>query len=75
MNKIKTSIYILALISSVIGLHACGGGGSGSGDTTQGTASKVYSVTVTDIHLVRTAGRQRVPVGPLPVAGAEITVQ
>ena len=70
MNKMKTFIYILALVSTVIGLHACGGGGSGSDDTTQ-----VYSLTVTDIHLVRTAGRQRVAVGPLPAAGAEITVQ
>ncbi len=75
MNKIKTFIFILALISTLIGLHACGGGGSGSDDTTPVTTSKVYSLTLTDIHLVRSAGRQRVPVGPLPAVGAEITVQ
>jgi len=75
MNKIKTFIYILALISTVVGLHACGGGGSGSDDTTPVTTSKVYSMSLTDIHLVRTVGRQRVPVGPLPATGAEITVQ
>ena len=39
------------------------------------TASTVYSISVTDINLVRTVGRQRVTVGPLPATGAEITVQ
>ena len=70
----KTTIYMLALISTVVGLYACGGGKSGSDNTTQVT-SKVYAMTVTDINLVRTVGRQRVPVGPLPATGAEITVQ
>jgi uncharacterized lipoprotein YehR (DUF1307 family) len=74
MKKIKTIFFTLVLMSMVLGLHACGGHKSGSDDTEQ-ESSKIYSLTVTDINIVRTAGQQKVPVGPLPVNGAQITVK
>ena len=75
MNKLKTTFTVLALILIVVGLHACGGGGSGSGDNQQSETPQVYSLTLTDIGIVRTAGRQPVPVGPLPAGGAQVTVE
>jgi hypothetical protein len=74
MRFMKSTIFVFALISIAFGLHACGGSGSSSGDSPQ-ESGKVYSLTVTDVNLVRTAGRQPVPVGPLPASGAEITIK
>lgn len=75
MCKTKSIGYLLALLLIGFVAQGCGsGGGSGSDDTVQ-TASRVYSVSVIDIDINRTAGGQKVGVGPLPANGASIRVR
>ena len=66
----KVIIYILALLMSVFSFQGCSGGGSDSANTPQ-----IYTVSVTDIEIVRTVDKQSMFIDGLPVSGAEITVE
>lgn len=65
----KVIINTLAILVYGVALQACSGGGSDPANT-----PKVYTVSVTNIDVVRTVDQQSLVIEGLPAIGAQLTV-
>ena len=66
----RTALFILTFVISVVMFAGCGGGGSGDSNPAQ-----TYTASLTDMQISRTADQQPVTVNSLPAQGASISVR
>lgn len=69
-----TKCRLFFLVISSVAISACGGGSGGSGEPPPPPVTSTYTVTLTDVVVVRSADSLQLDSGGVPVDGATVTI-